>query len=102
MIVAGLRYELHLPSAQSLKEKRSVLRPVVEGLKRQASVSVAEVDHQNAWQRAAIGVAIVGRSDDIDGLIELVNRYMDSRTEVEVLETMLGFLDVSEHVDGSS
>ena len=58
MRVAALRVEIHLPAPQSLKEKRAVLRPVIERLRRLGSYSIAEVDHQNDWQRASIGVAI--------------------------------------------
>ena len=43
MKVAAIRIELHIGAAQSLKEKRSVLRPVIEGLRRNVSLSVAEV-----------------------------------------------------------
>ena len=89
MRAAALRVELHLPTPQSLKEKRAVLRPILEGMRRLGSYSVAEVDHHDTWQRAAIGVAIVapdGRS--LAHQVSKLRRYLDGRLEVEVLEVL--------------
>jgi hypothetical protein len=87
MRTAALRVEMHLPSPKSLKAKRAILRPVIEGIKRLGSFSVAEVDHHDRWQRAALGVAIVTR--DGEGLVVQIaklRRYLDTRLEVEVLD----------------
>jgi uncharacterized protein len=87
MRAAALRVELHLPTPQSLKAKRAVLRPVVEGIKRLGSYSVAEVGHHDLWQRAAIGVAIA--APDGDGLrmqMSKLRNYLDSCLEVEVID----------------
>jgi hypothetical protein len=97
MRVAALRVELHLPTAQSLKEKRAVLRPFLEGLKRLGSYSVAEVDHHDSWQRAAVGVAIV--APDGVGLamqVSRVRRYLDGQLEVDVLDVLISELDEPE------
>jgi len=87
MRAAALRVELHLPGPQSLKAKRAILRPVIEGIKRLGSFSVAEVDHQDKWQRAAIGVAIAARDGESLAMqIAKLRRYLDTRLEVEVLD----------------
>ena len=94
MRTAALRVEMHLPSPQSLKAKRAILRPVIEGIKRLGSFSVAEVDHHDRWQRAALGVAIVTR--DGEGLavqIAKLRRYLDTRLEVEVLDIHISELE---------
>jgi uncharacterized protein YlxP (DUF503 family) len=94
MRAAALRVELHLPTPQSLKEKRALLRPVIEGMRRLGSYSVAEVGHHDTWQRAAIGVAIV--APDSEGLAQQVSklhRYLESRLEVEVLDVFLSELE---------
>lgn len=94
MEAAALRIELRIPDARSLKAKRSSLRPVVEGLRAMASISVAEVDHHDAWQRSTIGVAMVAAdAPRLDRLIDSVRRYLDDRIEVEVLEMGLTFLE---------
>ena len=58
--VCALSIELHLPLTHSLKEKRAVVRPVLDGLHNRFRVSVSEVDHHDLWQRCTIGVAVVG------------------------------------------
>lgn len=97
MRVAALRVELHLPNPQSLKEKRAVLRPVVEGLRRLGSYSVAEVGHHDSWQRAAVGVAIV--APDGAGLamqVSRVRRYLDQQPEIDVLDVLMSELEEPE------
>jgi hypothetical protein len=66
MTVALLSVELHLPLAQSLKDKRMVLRRLKDRLK-PFNVSVAEVAHQDLWQRAGIAVATVASDDEMAG-----------------------------------
>ena len=87
MRAAALRVELHLPGPQSLKAKRAVLRPVVEGIKRLGSYSVAEVDHHDLWQRAALGVAIAAPDGKSLGMqLSKLRNYLDSCLEVEVVD----------------
>jgi uncharacterized protein YlxP (DUF503 family) len=87
MRAAALRVELHLPNVLSLKAKRGVLRPVVEGVRRLGSYSVAEVDHQDDWQRATLGVAVVARDgSSLEMALNGLRRYLDSFPEVEVLD----------------
>ena len=56
---AAVRFDLHIPQSRSLKVKRAAIRPIVDGLRHRFHVSVAEVDHHDQWQRAAIAVAVV-------------------------------------------
>lgn len=87
MRVAALRVELRLPAAQSLKEKRAVLRPVLEGIRKMGSYSVAEVDGHDFWQRCTLGIAIAARDGrSLDMQIDKLRRYLDSRTEIEVVD----------------
>jgi uncharacterized protein YlxP (DUF503 family) len=60
LIVGIALIELHIPGSSSLKAKRSVLNRIKERVKNRFNASVAEVDYQDLWQRAAIGVAVVG------------------------------------------
>ncbi len=59
MIIGACRVELHIPTAHSLKEKRHVVKSVVARLHNQFNVSAAEVEHQELWQRAVLGIAVV-------------------------------------------
>jgi uncharacterized protein YlxP (DUF503 family) len=80
-----VRLELHIPTSRSLKEKRAVLRPIVEGLRHRFQISVAEVGYQDKWQRALIGMAVV--SDSYGHAVEVVDtieRWVWSKPEIEV------------------
>jgi uncharacterized protein len=97
MRAAAFKVELHLPAPQSLKEKRAVLRPVVEGMRRLGSYSIAEVAHQDDWQRATIGVAIVTRDGrDLGAQVAKLRRYLDSRLDVEVIDFLASELEEPE------
>jgi uncharacterized protein YlxP (DUF503 family) len=78
--------DLHLPACRSLKEKRAVLRPIVDGVRNRFGVSVAETNHQDQWQRAEVGVAVVSGSPKVaTELVDDVERFVWSFPEVEVL-----------------
>jgi hypothetical protein len=97
MRVAALRVELHLPNPQSLKEKRAVLRPLIEGIKRLGSYSVSEVDHHDLWQRAAIGVAVVAPDGESLAMqISRLRRYLDRQMEADVLDVLISELEEPE------
>ena len=67
--------ELHLPGVDSLKGKRHVLRGLKEKVRARFEVAVAEVDHQDIWQRATLAVAYV--SHDSRHANEVVSKAMD-------------------------
>jgi uncharacterized protein YlxP (DUF503 family) len=64
MTVALLSLELYLPMSQSLKDKRTVLRRLKDRLGA-FNVAVAEVAHQDLWQRAGLGIVTVASSDEM-------------------------------------
>ena len=92
MVIAVLHVELHLPYSQSLKEKRMVLRRVKDRLQK-FNVAVAEVEHQDKWQRAELGIVAI--STDMAHVeqelaaaadeIERVEPGVLVRTEIEFL-----------------
>ena len=93
MHVAALRLELRIPEAQSLKAKRAVLRPVLHRL-RDRELSVAEVDHQDDWQRATIGVAVVApQMSRLDEVVDGVQRMMLEDPTVELIEMGVSYLE---------
>jgi uncharacterized protein YlxP (DUF503 family) len=75
--------EIHLPDVGSLKGKRRALKGLKEKLRRRFEISVAEVDHQDAWQRATLALACVSG---------------DSRHANEVISKAMDFIE--DHVDG--
>ena len=60
MHIGVLQLDLHVPYAQSLKDKRMALRRLKDRLRKHFNVSVSELDHQDLWQRAEVGVVSVG------------------------------------------
>lgn len=85
MIVGIAVCELHLPSARSLKDKRRIVKSLVERLHQRLRVSAAETDYHDLHQRAEIGIAIVGREDgEIENLLEQVRGIFDGEVEAFV------------------
>lgn len=75
MPVAALTLELRIEHAQSLKDKRQVLRSLKDKLRSGFNVSVAEMEQTDLWQRATIGVAAIsGSRDYLTGLMQQVER----------------------------
>ncbi len=62
MYVGVARFELFIPASSSLKDKRQVVRSVIAGVRNKFNVAVAEVDHQDLWQRCALGISCVSES----------------------------------------
>ncbi len=93
VLVAALR----LPLADSLKAKRAMITPILEGARRRHRVSVAEVDHQDQWQRAELAFAVVasGESQARD-VLDTVERFVWSFPEVEVVDMWRHWIDGEE------
>jgi len=86
MWVGSLELDLLLGDVHSLKEKRSVVRPLVAEVRRRFEVSVAEVDHQGLHRRAGLGVALVsGDRAHLSEVLDAVERLVAYRPEVELL-----------------
>lgn len=86
MWTGTLEVDLLLGDVHSLKEKRSVVRPIIAEVKRRYQLSVAEVGHQELYRRAAVGVAVVAadRAHVIEVLDE-VERMLVGRPDTEPL-----------------
>jgi uncharacterized protein YlxP (DUF503 family) len=81
-----VRFDLHLPACHSLKEKRAVIKPILEGCRRRYAVAAAEVGAQDKWQRAELGMAAVAATPThVADVLEAVERFVWSFPEVEVV-----------------
>ena len=67
MPIGLLTLEIHIPDAQSLKDKRQVLRSLKDRLRAHYNVAVAELEHQDLWQRFTVGIVTVA---DQPGFVE--------------------------------
>src|SRR5690242_17228850 len=91
---AAVCFDLHVPESRSLKAKRAAIRPIVDGLRHRFRVSVAEVDHLDQWQRAAIGVAVVsGSHGQVRDVLDSVERFVDAAPGVELLDVETAWLE---------
>jgi uncharacterized protein YlxP (DUF503 family) len=80
--------ELHVGAAQSLKDKRQVLKSILEGARRRYGVSASEIGFQDQWQRARLGFAVVASSvSQATEIIDDVDRFVWSRPDLDVLST---------------
>ncbi|GGY01619.1 hypothetical protein GCM10010358_64400 [Streptomyces minutiscleroticus] len=86
MYVGTLSFDLLLGDVRSLKEKRSVVRPIVAELQRKYAVSAAEVGGQDLYRRAEIGLAVVsGDAGHLTDVLDRCERMVAARPEVELL-----------------
>jgi hypothetical protein len=82
-------WELHLEGCQSLKDKRSVLQSLQARLKK-LNVAVAEIDHQDLWQKAGIACATVSSSPRVaEETLREADRLMEATDGVRVIETQV-------------
>ena len=88
MIIGACTLQLYLSGVNSLKEKRSRLKPLLNDIKRRYSVAVAEVDKHDIWQSADIAiVAVATDSNHIYSVLEKAVHWIeDNHFEVEVLD----------------
>jgi hypothetical protein len=87
MVVGVCTIHLSLPRNHSLKDKRGLLKPVIHQLRQEFNVSVAEVDRQDVWQSATIGVAAVSTDAGyVHGLLEKAVGWIE-RTQPHLFVT---------------
>ena len=80
MPIGLLTLEIHIPDAHSLKDKRQVLRSLKDRLRARFNVAVAELDHQDTWQRAQVG--IVSLSNDAAHLEQSLRAVFDEAEQL--------------------
>jgi len=87
MIVGVSKITLHLPGCHSLKDKRQVIKSLMARVRNQFEVAIAEVDEQDRWQIAMLGVSCVSNSSQhVDEVLARVQRYI-KETRPDVLIT---------------
>jgi hypothetical protein len=80
MIIGACTITLYIPAAHSLKEKRKVVKSLLARVRNEYNVSIAEVDAQDTWQTAVLGVACVSTSQRYaHGLLEAVVRFIEEQ-----------------------
>jgi uncharacterized protein len=96
--VALVTIHVHLPEVHDLKAKRKQLKSFTEQLRGRLGVAVAEVDHQDKWQRSTVvAAAVTGSAHDAKERADGIGRFADSRFPdgVRVECTLASFDEVS-------
>ncbi|BDZ44765.1 DUF503 domain-containing protein [Naasia aerilata] len=94
MWIGWIEFDLLLGDVHSLKEKRSIVRPLVAELARRFAVSAAEVGAQDLHRRSTIGVSLVsGDGWHIRDVLESIDRFVGERPELQVLASRRRLLD---------
>ena len=91
MFVVSARVELQIPGSRSLKDKRQAVRSVIERTRARFKVSVAEVEDQDLWDRAVVGIAYVSSSTHhAEEVVEKAVTFIrDSFPDSEVLDHLI-------------
>ena len=86
MVVGLLHVELHVPGARSLKDKRSVVKSLRDQLRGRFNVAVAELDANEKWQRATVGIAALGAERAyVEGLVRNVAAWLRAGGLMDVI-----------------
>ena len=97
MPVAKLTVELSIPHAQSLKDRRQVVRSIKDKLRHGFNVSVAELDDANLWNRATLGFAAISKSSDyLNGQMKELDDAINRLTNTLGAEIVDSFVEILE------
>ncbi len=87
MHLGSLRVVLHIPQSRSLKAKRQVLNQIKDKLRNKFNISLAEVDDNDLWQRATIGIAAVTNSHQhLDQILTQVENAIASNPNIVLVD----------------
>jgi uncharacterized protein YlxP (DUF503 family) len=96
LMIAFLTLELRIEAAQSLKDKRQVVRSLKDRLRAHFNVAVAELDSTGLWNQATVGVVSISDSRDyLDGLMKNVERQatrLANNGGAEIVDSFVEFI----------
>lgn len=88
MVILTQTWELHLEGCHSLKDKRAILQSLKAGLRRKHNVAVAEVDHQDLWQRAGLACATVSSDRRVaEEILRSADQLVEATDGVRIIDT---------------
>ncbi|BAM47589.1 MAG: DUF503 domain-containing protein [Amphibacillus sp.] len=83
-MILYVEIECHIYEAQSLKDKRAVIKKVIHRLQNSFNITISELDYQNLWQRSLIGIATLSQDrQHAEQVIDACLARIDSFTELE-------------------
>ena len=91
--IGVLRLDLYIPSAQSLKDKRMVLRSFKDKVRTKYNVSIAQLDTDDKWQTATFAVAMIGNDNRyVNGCLQDIANFIESCHGFEISDHEIMFL----------
>jgi len=88
MYVGALRLELYMPQCRNLKEKRQVIKSIIDRTRSRYNVAIAEVDKHDLWQLGSLGVTCVSNSEfAARETLNKVDRSVRALGKAEVLDS---------------
>jgi len=92
MIIAAARITLMIPENDSLKGKRRVVKSLIEKVRHKFDAAVAEVGDNDLWQKAKIGVALVGNDRQLlEARLQQIMKFMENRHLAEIVDSQVEF-----------
>jgi uncharacterized protein len=93
MIIAVRSWELHVPGAHSLKDKRSIVKSLKDRLHNEFNVSVAETAHHDSWQTAELTACLVSVDRrHASSVLDAVDRLVDAHPACRIVDSATSFL----------
>ena len=90
--IGVLTIDLFIPSAQSLKGKRMVLKSLKDRVRNKFNVSIAELDGEDKWQTATVGISMIGNDRRyMDSCLQNIVSYVESFGQLEISDHSLTF-----------
>ena len=90
MIVAVMRITLIIHVNNSLKGKRKVLRSLIEKVRHRFDAAIAEVEDHDLWQKAQIGVAMVGNDSQVlEARLGQIVKFMENQHLAEIIDSQV-------------
>lgn len=93
MVVGLLTITVAIPGANSLKDKRQVVKSLLENVRNKFNVSAAEVDDNDTWRRATLGVACISNDQGMaNRILDKVEDYIEASPVISVVSVNLEFV----------
>ena len=87
MVVGVASIDIHIPGSGSLKSKRHILKGIKDRVKNRFNVSIAEVDHNDLWQRTTLGVSVVTNQKRFaNQVLSQVVDFIDKENGIQILD----------------
>ncbi len=93
MVIAVLQLDLRLHGPQNLKQKRGVIQKILARCRNRFPASCAEVGHQDLWQRAQLGFAIVNSSEQaVAPILSRIEDEVLASGELDLIDAKIEFI----------